>query len=443
MHHDCLRKGPVFDLWRQNNNGRQSALCRRRDRLTLRKKPGQIGRSLFCLHIFTELRRFTGIILMRCRSRLVRTGQSGGGRLISPAVAVAFMLGMSVISVMTPTTAHAQFAGPPPPTNPTPTPGSVNAAEASGATVANLGSSFLERLGNQASHGFGNTLRNNPGGGGASEATDTPLRFRSWGEFYGISTHDSAQGVFVGDHRQTTGGVAGFGVMLAPGVNVGLSIDQSRTGIDVPLALQSASLDLTQFGFNASIDKGPWTWAMAVVHGVGQIDSRRDTGFGLATAGYTGQVDGALTELSYYWNLDQSRIVPKAGLEYVRASTGAFAETGGLDPVTASGTTIERARILLGAEVGHYWVFDRKILDLSAYGKFVDNFSQSFGSLLVSLGPESITLQGIGESQYGADVGAAASLSLTDRWRLYANYDGKFRAAMQSHQGTLGVEYKW
>jgi hypothetical protein len=23
------------------------------------------------------------------------------------------------------------------------------------------------------------------------------------------------------------------------------------------------------------------------------------------------------------------------------------------------------------------------------------------------------------------------------------NYDGKFRAAMQSHQGTLGVEYKW
>jgi hypothetical protein len=23
------------------------------------------------------------------------------------------------------------------------------------------------------------------------------------------------------------------------------------------------------------------------------------------------------------------------------------------------------------------------------------------------------------------------------------NYDGKFRAQMQSHQGTLGVEYKW
>ena len=314
---------------------------------------------------------------------------------------------------------------------------------AAGATVANLGSSFLERLGNQASHGFGNTLRNNPGGGGASAATDTPLLFRTWGEAYGISTTDSAQGVFVGDRRQTWGGVAGLGATLAPGVNVGLSIDQSRTGIDVPLALQSASLDLTQFGFNASVDKGPWTWAMAVVHGVGQIDSHRDTGFGTANAGYTGQVDGALTELSYYWTLDQSRIVPKAAFEYVRATTGAFQEVGGLDPLLASGTTVERSRILLGAEVGHTFIFDQKVLDVSAYGKFVDNVAQDFGSILVSLGPESITLQGIGESQYGADAGAAASLSVTDRWRLYVNYDGKFRSALQSHQATAGVEVKW
>ena len=111
------------------------------------------------------------------------------------------------------------------------------------------------------------------------------------------------------------GGVAGLGATLAPGVNVGISIDQSRTDIDVPLALQSASLDLTQFGFNASVDKGPWTWAMAVVHGVGQIDSRPRHRLWPANAGYTGQVDGALTELSYYWtSLDQSRIVPKAGV---------------------------------------------------------------------------------------------------------------------------------
>ena len=318
----------------------------------------------------------------------------------------------------------------------------VNSDMSAGTAVTNLGSNFLERLGNQATYGFGAAGRNNPGGGGASEAAEAP-RFRTWGEAYGISAHTGAQGDFVGDHRQTWGGVAGIGARVAPGFNVGISVDQSRTAIDVPLALQSASLDLTQIGVNASIDKGPWTWAFAAVHGFGKIRSSRDTGFGFATAGYNAQIDGALTELSYYWSIDQSRIVPKAAFEYVRATTGSFQEMGGFDPVMASGATAERARILLGAEVGHYWIFDRKIFDLSAYGKFVDNVSQNFSSITVSLGPQSITVQGIGESRYGADAGASASLSLSNTLRVYANYDGKFRAAMQSHQGTLGVEFKW
>ena len=124
-------------------------------------------------------------------------------------------------------------------------------------------------------------------------------------------------------------------------------------------------------------------------------------------------------------------------------STGSLQESGGLDPVMATGSTAERSRILLGAEVGHYWIVDRKILDLSAYGKFVDNVSQNYSSVTVSLGPQRITVQGVGESQYGADAGASASLSLSDTARVYVNYDGKFRSAMQSHQATLGVELKW
>ena len=353
-------------------------------------------------------------------------------------VALSIVLGLSVIE------AHAQVLAPPP--TPTPTPIPVPAPSmtdlSAGAAVVNLGSSFLERLGDQASGGFGRTWRSNPGGGGASEALEG-LPFRSWGELYGISSTTGPQGIFAGDHRTTTGGVAGFGARIAPGVNVGFSVDQSRTGIDVPLALQTATLDLTQLGFNASIDRGPWTWAIALVHGFGKINSSRDTGLGTASAGYNGQIDGALTELSYYWSVDQSRLVPKVALEFVHASTGSFQEIGGLDPVSASGATLERSRMLLGAEVGHYWIVDQKIVDLSAYGKFVDNFEQNLSSVTVSLGPESILVQAIGESRYGADAGAALSLSLSNAIRLYLNYDGKFRSAFQSHQGTAGVEVKW
>jgi len=363
-------------------------------------------------------------------------------------VAVAIAFGFAFTVAAAPSSVQAQTTTVTPtgalaaaPT-PSPAPTVINSDLSVGAAVTNLGSNFLERLGNQATNGFGAALRSNPAGGGASESTDEP-RFRTWGEVYGISARTGAQRDFVGDHRQTWGGVAGFGARVAPGVNVGVSVDQSRTAIDVPLALQSATLDLSQIGFNASVDKGPWTWAVALVHGFGKINSSRDTGFGTASAGYNAHVDGALTELSYYWNIDQSRVVPKAAFEYVRAVTGSLQEFGGLDPVMASGATVERSRFLIGAEVGHYWILDRKILDLSAYGKFVDNVAQDFSAVTVSLGTRSITVQGIGESRYGADAGASASLSLSNTARLYLNYDGKFRAAAQSHQGTAGVELKW
>jgi hypothetical protein len=433
-------------LWQRNNNVRQSPLAKGHDRLTLPENWGQIGagRRDFCF--FIELALFLGMAFMRCSSRPSRARQTGAGGRLTRAVAVIFVFMVGVAAASPPARAQVALiptpARTPIPPPPTPSRTDIDSDRSAGAAVANLGSNFLERLGGQATHGFGSALRNNPDGGGASESTDAP-RFRTWGEGYGISARNGAQADFVGDRRQTWGGVAGIGARLAPGVNVGVSVDQSRTAIDVPLALQSATLDLTQLGFNASVDKGPWTWAVALVHGFGKVNSRRDTGFGFASAGYDAQLDGALTELSYYWSKDQSRIVPKVALEFVRTATGSLQEFGGLNPVMATGATLERSRILLGAEIGHYWIFDRKIFDLSAYGKFVDNVAQNFNSVTVSLGPQSITVQGIGESRYGADAGGSASLILSNRARLYVNYDGKFRTAMQSHQGTVGVELKW
>jgi uncharacterized protein with beta-barrel porin domain len=384
--------------------------------------------------------------------RLSRADGAGFGRRVGWALVLCFVV--AVVAAPSPSFSQVVAVPPPPPPPapgpaPAPTPAApvpvasnISSDVSAGAALTDLGSNFLRRLGNQATNGFGKTLGANPGGGGASESTEEP-RFRTWGEAYGASVRTGAIGDFVGDKRSTYGGVAGVGARLAPGVNVGLSVDQSHTSIDVPLAFQSATLDLTQLGFNASIDKGPWTWAVALAHGFGNIRSSRDTGLGTATAGYNARIDGALTELDYYWSLDQSRIVPKAAFEYVRASTGSFQEFGGLDPVMANGAVAERSRILIGAEIGRYWIFDQKILDLSDYGKFVDNVWQSFSPITVSLGAESITVQGIGESRYGADAGASASLSLTNALRLYVNYDGKFRAASQSHQGTLGVEFRW
>lgn len=355
--------------------------------------------------------------------------------------------------------AQAQFAGPPPTPTPTPTPPAappptpppvfpqvtdMNSRLAATSALTDLGTNFLRRLGNHATWGFNAALNSNPSGGGASQSA-APAAFpvRVWGEAYGLSSRTGAQGTFVGDKRETAGGVAGFGATIAPNFSVGVWADQSHTKIDVPLAAQSAKLDLTQVGINASYTIGAWTLAAAGVHGFGNISAQRATSLGIAGSGYNGHVDAALAELSYYWSTGQGRIVPKAAFEYLRAVTDPFSEYGGLNPVSAGRATAERTRILVGAEVGHYWIVDRRVIDISAYGKFVDNLHQNISSVQVSLGANSIAVQGVRESRYGADAGASLSVGLTEAIRLYLSYDGKFRDGFESHQGLLGLEVKW
>lgn len=382
--------------------------------------------------------RRLGMEKMRCGRQPSRAGVTGALRRLACASAVVLALTYAALS-----SAQAQIVPTP---APTPTPGItiVSSRISVDNAVTNLGSGYLERLTNQATNSIDRIGRNNPGGGGASQTTE-PTKVRVWTEGYGISATTSPRGDFAGDRRTTWGGVVGAGATVMPGVNLGLSIDHSRSKIDVPLAFQSATLDLTQVGATFSVDKGPWTVAGAFVHGFGNVNSVRDTGASLANAYYNARIDGGLVELSYYWTQGQSRIVPKVAFEYVRSSTDAFREIGpAFFLVTASDAWAERARILAGAEIGHYFLIDRKILDLSAYGKFIDNVAQNFGAVTVSIpGFQPVSVQGIGESQYGADAGAAASLILSNNFRVYAHYDGKFRSQYQSHQGTVGLEMKW
>jgi uncharacterized protein with beta-barrel porin domain len=348
---------------------------------------------------------------------------------------LVFAAGFAAVGICGISTADAQFVPPV-----FPGPADNNSQFSAHAAQFDIGSNFLQRLGREAAYGF--AARDNSGGGGASQTTAQPL-YRTWAEGYGTSAHTAAQGTFVGDRRKALGIVGGIGATIAPGLNIGFSADESRTQIDVPLALQSATLGMTQIGVNASYVTGPWAVAVAAVHGFARISSLRATALGSAYANYRGSIDGVLGEVSYAYTFGQSRIVPKVALEYVSARTDSFAEAGGFRPVSVADARGERARVLAGAEVGHYWIIGQQAIDVSAYGKFVDNFSQNIGDVQVSLGNNAINVQGIRESRNGADAGAAASYIYSNTVRFYANYDGKFRDGFESHQGTLGVELKW
>ncbi len=251
---------------------------------------------------------------------------------------------------------------------------------------------------------------NNPQGGGAESTFE---RYRTWFEGYGTSARTDARGDFLGDRRKTYGGIAGLGVTVAPGVTFGASVDQGRTNIDVPGA--TGRIDLTQVGVLGNFERGPWNLGVTAIHGFGTVHSSRfDTG-GISSASYHAQLWGAMAELSYYIALpNNSRFVPKLTFDWLRSSTDSFTEAGGTAPISASGVTASRIRMLIGGEIGHSRLMGRQIFDFALYARLVENLSQNIGQIAISdatTGSVPQFVNGARESSMGVDAGAAPSSS--------------------------------
>ncbi len=323
------------------------------------------------------------------------------------------------------------------------------------AALLDIGSRFLQRLGALSLYRSAGT-GGSPRGGGAdlttpaeSPATAPPetTRYRAWFEAYGLVSHTEPQGDFVGDRRKTYGGIAGIGASLAPGVMVGLSVDQGRTDIDIMGVPQTGRVDLTQIGFNASVERGSWGFGAALIYGFGGVHSSRIDSSGEATAAYGATLWGALGEFSYVFSLpNNSRFVPRFGADWTQTRTAAFLETGNATPISGTSVTATRTRVFAGAELGHSWIADRAVWDAAVYGRFVDNVVQDLGDLQINFATglgTPVLVAGVRESNLGADAGAVISAKVSQLARLYAVYDGRFRSNYTSHTGTIGAELRW
>jgi uncharacterized protein with beta-barrel porin domain len=233
---------------------------------------------------------------------------------------------------------------------------------------------------------------------------------------------------------------------VTPEAMLGLSVDQSRTAIDIVGLPQHATLDLTQVGANGSYQWGSWTFSGAGVVGFAGIDSNRDTPSGPATASYRASLWGVVGEADYFIALGSARVVPKFGADWTQTHADAYSEMGGIDAVSVPAADADRGRIFAGLEVGNTWVTNSTVFDLSAYAKAMDILVQHIPALTVSAvsGPATpVTVFGVAESKYGVDAGATASLRLSPLARVYLTYDGKFRDGFMSNGGTVGMEFRW
>ena len=279
-------------LWQRNNSAGQSAGAERPDRLTLPANSAQIGLADGNLAFFSSWRSVSGLDFMRCSSPS-RANRTGAGRSGSWPLSVSLVriLAIALLLAVAPRRR-------PRPSHPARRLRHLAARRRPQSDTDGDQFQFLGRLNGDQSRQQFSGAPGQPGDvrlrQGVAKQSGRRRRFREHGGAAvpqlgrGLRNlgHDRPAGLFRRRSPPDLWRRRGIGARVAPGVNVGLSVDQSHTAIDMPLALQSATLDLTQLGFNASVDKGPWTWAVALVHGFGKVNSSRDTGFGIATAGY-------------------------------------------------------------------------------------------------------------------------------------------------------------
>lgn len=312
------------------------------------------------------------------------------------------------------------------------------------AGITDVGTQFMQHLDTILSDRNAASPTSNPQGGGA----DTPYsKYRTWFESYGLASRTDAQADFPGDHRRTWGGLAGAAINLTPNATVGLSVDQSRTKIDLTGLPQHGTINLTQIGAIGAFGSGPWQLNTMAIYGFGNVHSQRDDIGGMLVASYGARLWASMAELSYYIALPQnSRIVPRLTVDGTWTHTDAFTEVGGAFPVSGSSVDSSRGRVLIGAEFGHTWLVDRTIMDFLVYGRFVDNFVQNIGTMRVSdpaggFAPQPVI--GVRESTLGADAGATLSAKLTDMMRVYVVYDARLRSNFNSQTGTVGIDFRF
>jgi uncharacterized protein with beta-barrel porin domain len=401
----------------------------------------------------------------------VCAGRLGAATLTVLRFLLALTIAAAFLTIQNPTDAAAQCGNPPcPPSSET---GNANLA-ASGA-VFGATQQFLQRLvrnsGGQSAAGSDNAganalaanrfwplaygldaqaasqgkASNNPLAAYAAAPAQTSPRYRTWFEGYGARARTDGQGTYTGDTRKAFGGVAGIGATLAPGVNVGASVDQGHTKTDVTGGTQYGRLDMTQVGATASFDSGPWTLAAAGSYGFGRIHSARLETGGEASAFYDTHMWGALAELSYYWSSGHWRVVPKAGFDWAQGTTDSFVESGGTTPVMGSAQTSTRTRAYGAIEFGYTNKLNEMNYDISAYGKVIDIVSQDVPALLVTPlnGTPALVVPGVLDKSIEFATGTSLGLRLTSNIRVYVNYDGRFRSDFDSHAGTVGMEYRW
>ena len=178
-------------------------------------------------------------------------------------------------------------------------------------------------------------------------------------------------GDFTGDSRKTYGGVAGVGATVAPGFEPrhfrrSEPIQHQRDGVwrnaGASTSPRSARSPHTKTAPGISTPR--WSAASAMFTAAASTSAARPRpSYQARSVGGDGRAQLLLGAARQHPSSSPSS--PSTGCE---PRTDAFTEIGGTTSDPGSAVTASRVRMLIGGELGHSWLVDRRIMDISVYG---------------------------------------------------------------------------
>jgi uncharacterized protein with beta-barrel porin domain len=241
-----------------------------------------------------------------------------------------------------------------------------------------------------------------------------------WIETYGRWSSTPAQGMIPGD-RTLSGGVrAGLTATLSPTTNAGFAFDQGFGHVDVPDASESADAVHTQAGVSASVDLDLVTLDFAAVAGMGRATTSHGSAAlgGISTGSYGFTTGGLRFEVGYRLDTDGWTVIPLAGGDLTAVHTDAFTESGGA-ALTVAASHAERVRARLGLAAGRSFLLDDgRVVDVSGSLRVIDILAGAQHSLPVTLAGAPMSLDGLSDGHYAAELGTAIALHLIPQAQL-------------------------
>jgi fibronectin-binding autotransporter adhesin len=271
-----------------------------------------------------------------------------------------------------------------------------------------------------------------------------------WGDAFGGYGEQDGTGNAAAVHHNMAGVIIGADAGLAPGLRGGLAAAVTSQKVNVPDALSTASGGATHVLGYVSWNSGPMVLDLGGDYGWGANQIRRQIAVlsESETAHQSSQLGQVFGKFGYHFvGEDGWSAEPYAGLAYVAATTGAFAEAGGVGALSGASHTDHEIHSSLG--VRGSWSDLQLDEGVSLTPRLDVAWHHAFNTLTPSqvLGftstGQSFSVLGVPLGKDAAEVQAGFDLKVSPDIILSLGYDGELGARDKSHAVQGGLSWSF